>query len=88
MLRSHGLPGELVLGVAHDPDNPQKVEAHAWIEHNGAIVYGRVEGHERYQPFPSLEEAMTQFGDAKQPPFRASAGVFPPSNQVQSGKQG
>jgi uncharacterized SAM-binding protein YcdF (DUF218 family) len=53
LMRRYGHSGELRLGVAKAETG--KLEAHAWIEHQGLVVMGNVPDLSRYMPLPSLK---------------------------------
>lgn len=53
LMRRYGYSGELRLGVAKAETG--KLEAHAWIEHQGLVIMGNIPDLSRYMPLPSLE---------------------------------
>jgi hypothetical protein len=54
LLSRHSYPTTLRLGVARSPEG--RLEAHAWLEHEGDIVIGNLPYLERFTPLPSLEQ--------------------------------
>jgi Transglutaminase-like superfamily len=56
LLRRHGYPAELRIGVAHGSGG--QLQAHAWVESEGRIVSGGVEDLSRYTPLPSLDRKI------------------------------
>jgi hypothetical protein len=64
MLRRHGHPATLRVGVAHEPGSP--LEAHAWTECEGRIVVGR-EGVERFTPVTGPGERVLNPGEFSDP---------------------
>ncbi|MBN1834590.1 MAG: lasso peptide biosynthesis B2 protein [Spirochaetales bacterium] len=50
LLRRYGYQARLRLGVAKG--DPDRLTAHAWLEHEGRIVIGGPESGGRYRPFP------------------------------------
>lgn len=50
LLRRAGQPVTLRLGVAKP--GPAHLEAHAWLEGGGRVLYGRADVAGRYQPLP------------------------------------
>lgn len=53
LLHQLGCDCELRIGVAKSPTG--KLEAHAWVEHDGKLIIGGVPGLNRFMPLPSLE---------------------------------
>ena len=53
MLHRYGYPSLVQVGVAHDPDG--RVEAHAWVEHEGKILIGALPDLVRFVPLPALK---------------------------------
>jgi hypothetical protein len=51
-LGRHGQPAALRLGVALGAE--ERLEAHAWLEHEGRVIIGAAE-RPRYTPLPPLE---------------------------------
>ena len=54
LLKRHGCPATLRLGVAMD--SRQQLVAHAWVEHDGHILIGGMDSHSRYFALPALSE--------------------------------
>jgi hypothetical protein len=52
LLHRYGHPSQVQVGVALDADG--KVEAHAWVEHEGRVLIGALPDHGRFVPFPPL----------------------------------
>lgn len=53
LMGRHGYPSELRIGVAKD--DAGRLEAHAWLEHDGELVIGGMRGLSKFVPLPSLE---------------------------------
>jgi Transglutaminase-like superfamily len=53
LMRQSGYTCELRIGVAKGGSG--KLEAHAWIEHQGIVVIGYLKDLSRYTPMPSLD---------------------------------
>lgn len=53
LMKQHGHPGELRIGVAKGETG--ELEAHAWVEHRGRIVIGYLNDLARYIPMPSFQ---------------------------------
>lgn len=53
LLRRCGHPARLRIGVARSERGP--LQAHAWVESEGRIVFGGPENLSRYTPLPPLE---------------------------------
>jgi hypothetical protein len=53
LMKQSGYTCELRIGVAKGESG--KLEAHAWIEHQGIIVIGYLKDLARYTPMPSLD---------------------------------
>ena len=47
MLHRRGIVSELRLGVRR-PDGPASLAAHAWVEHDGAVVLGEIDNLREY----------------------------------------
>ncbi|WP_092664363.1 lasso peptide biosynthesis B2 protein [Halorientalis persicus] len=54
LLRMYGYVPKHRIGV--DKNEKGAVEAHSWIEYNGAILIGDLEDLSRFKPLPSLDE--------------------------------
>ena len=52
LMHRHGHASSVQVGVARDPAG--KVEAHAWVEHDGRILLGALPDLVRFVPFPPL----------------------------------
>jgi hypothetical protein len=53
MLRRRGIASALTLGVALAPDKESHMEAHAWLQHGGALLTGGG-GHRRFTPISTF----------------------------------
>lgn len=53
LMSRYGHSCELRIGVAKAEEG--KLEAHAWIEHEGLVVIGNLQDLSRFMPLPSLE---------------------------------
>jgi hypothetical protein len=53
LLRRHGYPAELRIGVR--PCDDARLDAHAWIESEGRVLIGRIPDLAEYAPLPRLE---------------------------------
>lgn len=51
LLRRHGQPASLRIGVARDGSAP--LSAHAWVESQGRVLIGDT-GRQRYTPLPTI----------------------------------
>jgi len=56
LLGRTGYESEVRIGVRHDPE--RRFEAHAWLEHQGAVVLGELPDMARFNPMPSLERYL------------------------------
>ena len=56
LLGRHSHETVLRLGVTHTPGS--RLEAHAWLEHNGVVIVGG-HGAARYTPLPTLAGHLT-----------------------------
>lgn len=66
LLRHHGLPGELRIGVVRGAGGA--FEAHAWVESEGRVVVGGTRAYlARFTPLPSVEGLLAGWPGA---PFR------------------
>lgn len=55
LLAAHGYPSRLRIGVRKDG---ARLSAHAWLEHGGGVVVGRVFNLADYRPLPSEGERL------------------------------
>ena len=53
LLARRGCPARLSIGVAKSQEG--QLEAHAWVESEGRVLIGGLEGLSRYTPLPSLD---------------------------------
>jgi Transglutaminase-like superfamily len=53
ILRRHGIPADLRLGVRKAAG---RIEAHAWVEHQGVPLMDSSDVHERYSAFDEVVE--------------------------------
>ncbi len=54
LMKQSNYTAELRIGVAKGESG--KLEAHAWIEHQGRVVIGYLQDLSRYTPMPSLDK--------------------------------
>ncbi len=59
LLDGHGHAHQLRIGVAKDAAN--RLTAHAWIEYEGRVILGAVNGLNRYQPLVTTVGAASAF---------------------------
>ncbi len=57
LLRKHGVDTQLLLGAARIPGKP--LQAHAWLEHEGQIVIGRIQTEVPYTAFRPVSSLPT-----------------------------
>lgn len=55
LLAAHGYPSRLRIGVRKDG---ARLSAHAWLEHEGTVVVGRVSNLADYRPLPGEGERL------------------------------
>lgn len=54
LLRRRGIPAQLRIGVMKDEE--KNLQAHAWVESEGAVVIGGPRSElEKYKPFPAFD---------------------------------
>jgi Transglutaminase-like superfamily len=51
MLRRRGVPSQFRIGVRVTPASVTRLQAHAWVEVNGHVVVGAIDGLSEFSPF-------------------------------------